>query len=79
MSDPIGTAKVKVGNKTVENVDVYAYKKYRTVFISDLPVSAESGPERVKVMYRGNTYSAKKYGNPNNQVPSYDFKVTTKA
>lgn len=78
-SNPIGTAKVQIGNQTVKEVDVYAYKKYRTVFISDLPVSESSGPKKVKVMYRGNTYTAEKYGNPNNQVPSYDFKVSNEA
>lgn len=75
-SDPVGSANVMVGGKKVEDVDVYAYKKYRTVFISDLPVSESSGPEKVKVTYRGNSYMATKFGNPNNQVPSYDFKVS---
>lgn len=75
-SNPIGTGDVKVGRRKIEDVDIYAYKKYRTVFISDLPVSESSGPKDVRVMYRGNTYVAEKYGNPNNQLPSYDFKVS---
>lgn len=78
MSNPIGTAKVKVGRKTFKDVDVYSYKDYRTVFPSDLGMSKsefEAGPQMIKVKYRGNMYTAKKYGNPNNQVPSYDFKL----
>lgn len=84
MSQPVGKADVKVGREEVEEVDVYAYHdpktntNYRTVFISDLPISAESGPNMVKVMYRGNKYTAMKFANPNNQVPSYDFTVQNK-
>jgi len=77
-SDPIGSATVLVDGERVDDVDVYSYKKYRTVFINDLPVSESSGPKNVKVMYRGRSYMAEKFGNPNNQVPSYDFKVSNK-
>lgn len=84
MNDVVGKADVKIGGHKVSDVDVYAYHdsetntNYRTVFISDLPVSPENGPKSVSIMYRGNTYSAEKYGNPNNQVPSYDFTVENK-
>lgn len=74
-SDPIGSATVMVDGEKVEDVDVYAYKKFRTVFISDLPVDSESGPKMVRVKYRGNSYTASKFGNPNNRVSSYDFMV----
>jgi len=84
MSDVVGKADVKIGGRKIGDVDVYAYHdpetntNYRTVFISDLPVTADSGPKTVSVMYRGNSYSAEKFGNPNNQVPSYDFTVDNK-
>lgn len=84
MADAIGTADVMFNGKMVEDVDIYAYHdpetkiNYRTVFISDLGISPEEGPKSVIVDYRGNRYTAVKYGNPNNQVPSYDFKVSNK-
>jgi len=84
MSDVVGKADVKIGREKAEDVSVYAYHdpetntNYRTVFISDLPVSPEDGPNSVSIMYRGNIYNAEKYGNPNNQVPSYDFTVENK-
>jgi hypothetical protein len=65
---------------------VYAYHdpetntNYRSIFLSELPTSREAGsmPMTASVMYRGNRYKAKKYGNPNNQIPTYDWKVQNK-
>jgi len=81
MAQSIGTAKIKVnGYGTFEGVDVYPYtdpetgNEYRSVFISDFSdKSYTEMPQMAKVFYRGHTYVARKFGNPNNNRPTYDF------
>jgi len=86
-NDKVGTATVMVGGRKFEDVPVYAYHdpetntNYRSVFLSELPDIQDAGsmPEMARIEYRGRTYKAKKYGNPNNQIPTYDFTVDNKA
>lgn len=76
MSDPVGKADITVSGKKFKDVDVYGYKTFRSIFPSDFTdKSIDSMPKKAKVMYRGNRYTAVKYGNPNNQRPTYDFEV----
>jgi len=87
MSDnKVGTATVMVRGRKFEDISVYAYHdpetntNYRSVFLSELPDIQDAGsmPEMARIEYRGRTYRAKKYGNPNNQIPTYDFTVDNK-
>lgn len=79
MSDPIGKADIIISGKRYKDVDLYGYKTYRSIFPSDFTdTSIEDLPKMAKVVYRGNKYSARKYGNPNNQRPTYDFEVQNK-
>jgi hypothetical protein len=65
---------------------VYAYHdpetntNYRSVFLSELSSDRDVGsmPSMARVKYRGRTYRAKKFGNPNNNIPTYDFTVENK-
>lgn len=87
MAEPIGTGKIKLFGRTYGNLDIYPYHdpetntNYRSIFISELPVDRKPNelPNMVTVMYRGNSYKARKYGNPNNNIPTYDFTVENKA
>ena len=75
-----------VGGKKFEDVSVYPYhdpetnNNYRSIFLSELSTarSTESMPSMARVKYRGRTYKAKKFGNPNNNIPTYDFTVENK-
>lgn len=78
-SKPIGTATIMVAGMK-EEVDVYSFKdkksglQYRTIFIEDFSDADPSNlPKTAKVKYQGRKYTAQKYGNPNNQIPTYDF------
>jgi len=79
MVESIGKATLIVnGKKYDQKVNVYKYEKYRTIFISQsiqdfYNKDVKTLPERAKLEYRGKTYQAKKFGNPNNKIPSYDF------
>jgi len=83
MANEVGTAKIKLYGKTYEDLKVYPCHdqetgiNYRSIFLSDLPRDweAEELPNMVTVTYRGNRYKARKYGNPNNSIPTYDFTV----
>jgi hypothetical protein len=87
MSDnKVGTATVMVRGRKFEDIPVYAYHdpetntNYRSIFLSELSSDrdVDSMPEMASIKYRGRTYRAKKFGNPNNQIPTYDFTVDNK-
>lgn len=81
---PIGKATLTLGKREFP-VDVYAFKNYRTIFITDDMRKAtgkdiEDLPKHARVKnYRGRwDYKAEKFGNPYNKIPSYDFTVDDK-
>lgn len=85
-NESVGKADIKIGGTTYKDLPVYAYHdpetntNYRSIFLSELPDTREPGmmPEMATVKYRGNSYKAKKFSNPNNNIPTYDFTVDNK-
>lgn len=83
---PVGKAELRMNGISFSDLDVYSYHdpetgtNYRSIFISELGLdrSFESLPSTAQVMYRGNRYTAMKFGNPNNDVPTYDFTVSNR-
>ncbi|MFB6209612.1 MAG: hypothetical protein ABEJ56_05775 [Candidatus Nanohaloarchaea archaeon] len=59
---------------------VYVYtgdnKKMRTIFMPN-GVSYRKAPDKAKVEFNGETYTAEKFGSNTNQRPSYDFEVSS--
>jgi outer membrane cobalamin receptor len=86
MSEPVGKATVEINGMKFKDVDVYSYHdsetntNYRSIFISDLDMdrSFQSLPSTANVKYMGRRYTAMKFGNPNNKIPTYDFTVENK-
>ena len=82
MTQSIGKASLIVyGKKYEQKVNVYKYEKYRTIFISQsiqdfYNKNVKALPNTAIVEYKGKTYQAKKFGNPNNKIPSYDFTMS---
>lgn len=74
MTDPIGSATIMIDGKRYRDVDVYPYRQYRSIF-NPTQQRIEDLPDKAVVRYRGNRYIAEKFGNPNNQRPTYDFTV----
>lgn len=73
----VGTADIDVNGRVYRDQPVYGYKRYRSVFN---PVDREFSrlPKEAVVYYRGRRYPAVKYGNPRNQLPTFDFVVENK-
>lgn len=78
MSDALGRGTLKVEGRKPRKVDVYGYHDpdsgvdYRSVFIPE-EWNPEALPQTAVVKWKGERYVAEKFGNPNNQVPTFDF------